>query len=140
MGHADYVSPETFYLNVSTSFVLRDSVNRIANGKHTMRDFARVIAVHNIGKRQTGTFQGTLPLTDDRAKRYLCVETENIMRDSRFETFLAGANHKQLLQTMKNDASRFNDVWEAYKLQNPIVEQSTAKQNVNQAQSNQPLA
>ena len=126
-GHADYVGPESFYPNVAAKYVIRDSVNRIATGNHTMRDFARIIAMQKIGKSRNGVFQGDMRINNDKARAQLCAETQRVMEDPRFTTFLQRTNHNQLLQTMSNDASGFSQVWETYKTMNPVAGKPDAK-------------
>ena len=137
-GHEDFVSPETFYPSTTAKYVMNDSVNRIVRGKHTLRDYARVIAMHKLGTQQNGEFQEGMRLTTNEARQQLAAETQRVMNDPRFEAFVNGAGRKQLLPMMKGDARSYAGAWETYKAANPVAEQHAAKQTESQTQPVQP--
>ena len=131
-GHANYVGPETFYPRCSARYVLSDSVNRIVTRKNTMRDYARVIAMHSIAGRYPNVDPGNLILENDNQRRQLVSETERVMDDPRLATFISKTNAKTLRDMLKNGAGNFAEAWDRYKAQNPITKENAGKQNETQ--------
>ena len=133
-GHKDFVGPENFYLNAKSSYVMKDSINRIANGQDTLRDFARVIAIRNLETRQTGSYQGTLSINSEEMRRQLCVETENIMRDPHFKSLMENSDRQLMVGMLHNGGTEFYNVWQTHKTLNMIREQAPeTKPDANQA-------
>lgn len=126
-GHPDHVSPETFYPTLSNAkYVMDDTITRIRSGQNTLRDYARLIAARKVGMRNGGAYLDYELIKNDKQRTELCVETEKVLGDKRFASFVEGTDKRELSRMLENGAAGFNQVWEGYKTRHPIAEQPAA--------------
>ena len=127
VGHPDYVSPEHFYPQLANAnYIINDSITRIRENKNTLRDYARVIAVSNYANSNGETlFDGV------RARNMLARDTENILKDPRFASFIGQSDKQFLVELMQGGGANFKAVWNSYKEANPTAEERARQSGTN---------
>ena len=91
-----------------------------------MHDFARVIAVYNLGKDGEGNFVGNERFLSERERNQLCSDTQKIMTDARFASFIAQSSTADLVNLMRHSPATFSAAWDSYKELEPLAEEKTA--------------
>ena len=126
-GHADYVSPESFYPAGAT---LRDAEEetkeRILRGESTTRDFARLLACDRMRAEQ-GASGGPIGCGTPEEKRRLCGETETVLADPRFKDFVGNMTPEERQNIAQDGPELLKSVWESYKETNPLKAEGAEK-------------
>lgn len=126
-GHPDYVSPETLYPPVvDVKYVTDDTISRIRSGQNTLRDYARIVAAQKIGAIRNGANPLSGTTINDKLKRQLCVETQNLVKDPSFASFVKSADKQQLNRMLENGGADFSRAWEGYQQRQLNGEQPAA--------------
>ena len=130
-----YVGPETFYgSKTTTGTVLADTRKRVLSGDATERDYARLIALQKF-RHQDASFHKVSALDSPKQKQKLVQETEAVLSDPQFKTFLKNMDaevRNTLINGGNGDAVAFSEAWEAHKQANPAPQQKQQDETIAQ--------
>ncbi len=122
-----YVGPENFYVKgTKLESIMNDSKFRISRGTATLRDYARILAVRNMGDDDE-MYVGDEVFDTEDSMHMLRKETDKILSDPRFKNFVEKASKQELAEMLKNEAEDFEDAWEEHKEEHPVMKDVKAK-------------
>ena len=126
-GSSKYVGPENFYVKgTKLESIMNDSKFRISQGTATLRDYARILAVRNMGDDDE-LYVGDEVFDTEASMQMLRRKTDKVLSDPRFKGFVEKASKQEMAEMLKNDAEDFEDAWEDHKEEHPLKKDGKAK-------------